>query len=119
MNKSDSLVLFVDPSHAAYRWIVHTLGRMGLPIMWVQDADSALMLVETTDVALVMAASRGSDRSTRRLFNEIRRISPRTRQLMLQPPRRGLMGDNSVVSALKGAMYLPGCRFQESSLIAH
>ncbi len=111
--------MFVHESHTAYRWVRHILSRMGLPIMWVQDADSAIHLIETTDVSLVLTVAGESDRSMRKLFDDIRRISPRTRQLMLKPPRKGAFGSHPLVTALKGALYMPGPRFRDSEVIAH
>lgn len=108
MCRSDCTVVFIHESHSAYRWVNRVLARMGISIMWVQDRESAMHLVETADVAMILSVGGDSSRRIRRLFDRVRRVAPRVRQLSIQLPRQGAGPDHPVVSALKHAMYVPG-----------
>lgn len=86
--QSDCAIVFVHDSHDAYRWVRKALAHTGLSIMWVREPADAVDLARTGEVSLVICDSRNAGRDTRACLNELFRLAPRTRQLMISLPEQ-------------------------------
>lgn len=76
-------VVFVDPSHRKYQHVNKALAGAGVSVTWVRDTETALFLVQTSRVALVMCDAAMVNHNWRRFLARVGQVSPFTERLVL------------------------------------